>query len=168
MKAHVSQLGSPVRATCLDSWVFQPFRWCAGRLARWMPTGRVTAMAFFLGASAGGAVLPRGAVEPAACVSHSTAGVRPYRYWNGLASSRSAAHSPPSTARRGRHLVVDRSGLPVVVAFSAANAHDSLALHPLIALIPLIRGRRGPWRRRPAKFHRDKGYGSYLRRWLRE
>jgi transposase len=64
---------------------------------------------------------------------------------------------------------VDRSGLPVAVAISAANTHDSLALQPLIASIPPVRSRPGPRRRLPAKLHGDKGYDyDYLRRWLRE
>ncbi|MFF8868428.1 IS5 family transposase [Streptomyces sp. NPDC015139] len=80
----------------------------------------------------------------------------------------------PNPTDRGKsgskiHLVVDRSGLPVAVAISAANTHDSLALQPLIASIPPVRSRRGPRRRRPAKLHADKGYDySHLRRWLRE
>lgn len=49
----------------------------------------------------------------------------------------------PNPTDRGRngskiHLVTDRSGLPVAVAISAANTHDSLALKPLAALIPPI------------------------------
>ncbi|MFJ3498479.1 IS5 family transposase [Streptomyces sp. NPDC086091] len=67
------------------------------------------------------------------------------------------------------HLVVDRAGLPVSVAISAANTHDSLALQPLVMGIPPVRSPRGPRRRRPAKLHGDKGYDyPYLRRWLRE
>jgi transposase len=64
---------------------------------------------------------------------------------------------------------VDRSGLPISVAISAANTHDSVALQPLIAAIPPVRSRRGPRRRRPAKLHGDKGYDyAHLRQWLRE
>ncbi|MFJ5525265.1 IS5 family transposase [Streptomyces sp. NPDC093249] len=80
----------------------------------------------------------------------------------------------PNPTDRGKngskiHLVTDRSGLPVAVAISAANTHDSLALQPLVASIPPIRSRRGPRRRRPAKLHADKGYDyPHLRRWLRE
>ncbi|WP_353620266.1 transposase [Streptosporangium nondiastaticum] len=80
----------------------------------------------------------------------------------------------PTPTDRGKngskiHLVTDRSGLPVAVAVSAANTHDSLALQPLIASIPPVRSRRGPRRRRPDKLHGDKGYDyPYLRRWLRE
>ncbi|MFF1716276.1 IS5 family transposase [Streptomyces sp. NPDC058268] len=80
----------------------------------------------------------------------------------------------PNPTDRGKsgskiHLVVDRSGLPVAVAISAANTHDSLALQPLIASIPPVRSRRGSRRRRPAKLHGDKGYDyAHLRRWLRE
>ena len=80
----------------------------------------------------------------------------------------------PNPTDRGKlgskiHLVVDRAGLPVSVAISAANTHDSLALQPLVMGIPPVRSRRGPRRRRPEKLHGDKGYDyPYLRRWLRE
>lgn len=80
----------------------------------------------------------------------------------------------PNPTDRGKegskiHLIVDRSGLPVSVAISAANTHDSLALQPLVMGIPPVRSPRGPRRRRPAKLHGDQGYDyPYLRRWLRQ
>ncbi len=79
----------------------------------------------------------------------------------------------PSPVDRGKkgskiHLVTERTGLPLAIAISAANTHDSLALQPLIRSIPPIRSRRGPRRRRPAKLHVDKGYGyPHLRTFLR-
>jgi transposase len=65
-------------------------------------------------------------------------------------------------------VLIDRNGLPLAVAVSAANTHDSLALIPLVQAIPAIRSRRGPRRRRPDKLHADKGYDyDHLRIWLR-
>jgi transposase len=69
----------------------------------------------------------------------------------------------PSPVDRGKpgskiHVLSDRAGLPLAVAVSAANTHDSLSLQPLIAAVPAVRSRRGPRRRRPAKLHADKGY----------
>jgi transposase len=65
-------------------------------------------------------------------------------------------------------VLTDAAGLPLAVATSAANTHDSLALIPLGQAIPAIRSRRGPRRRRPAKLHADKGYDyPHLRAWLR-
>jgi hypothetical protein len=65
-------------------------------------------------------------------------------------------------------VLTDATGLPLAVAVSAANTHDSLALIPLVQAIPAIRSRRGPRRRRPAKLHGDKGYDyPHLRAWLR-
>jgi transposase len=65
-------------------------------------------------------------------------------------------------------VLTDAAGLPLAVATSAANTHDSLALIPLVQAIPAIRSRRGPRRRRPAKLHADKGYDyEHLRGWLR-
>jgi Transposase DDE domain len=55
-------------------------------------------------------------------------------------------------------VLTDAGGLPLAVAVSTANTHDSLALIPLVQAIPAIRSRRGPRRRRPGKLHADKGY----------
>jgi transposase len=66
------------------------------------------------------------------------------------------------------HVLTDATGLPLAVAVSAANTHDSLALIPLVQAIPGIHSRRGPRRRRPDKLHADKGYDyQHLRDWLR-
>ncbi len=54
-------------------------------------------------------------------------------------------------------MLTDAAGLPLAVAVSAANTHDSLALIPLVQAIPAVRSRRGPRRRRPAKLHARLG-----------
>ena len=65
-------------------------------------------------------------------------------------------------------MLTDAGGLPLAVAVSAANTHDSLALIPLVQAIPAVRSRRGPRRRRPTRPHADKGYDyPHLRAWLR-
>ena len=65
-------------------------------------------------------------------------------------------------------MLTDRNGLPLAVAVSAANTHDSLVLIPLVQSIPAIRSPRGRRRRRPDKLHADKGYDyPHLRAWLR-
>ncbi|GAA2697063.1 hypothetical protein GCM10010412_091680 [Nonomuraea recticatena] len=64
------------------------------------------------------------------------------------------------------HVITERTGLPISVAISAANTHDSLALEPLARGVPPIRSRRGPRRRRPGKLHGDKGYYPHLRAFL--
>lgn len=64
-------------------------------------------------------------------------------------------------------MLTDATGLPLAVAVSAANTHDSLGLMPLVQAVPAVRSRRGPRRRRPAKLHADKGYDyEHLRAWL--
>ncbi len=84
------------------------------------------------------------------------------------------AHTGPSPVDLGKngstlHLLTDAFGLPVAVAVSGANTHDSNALQPLVRAIPAVTSRRGPRRRKPAKLHADKGYDyTHLRRWLRE
>ena len=45
-------------------------------------------------------------------------------------------------------MLTDAGGLPLAVAVSAANTHDSLALIPLVQAVPAVRSRRGPRRRR--------------------
>lgn len=84
------------------------------------------------------------------------------------------AHTGPNPVDRGKngsklHLLTDASGLPLAVALSGANTHDSNALASLVQAIPAVRSRRGPRRRKPAKLHADKGYDyDHLRQWLRE
>jgi transposase len=58
------------------------------------------------------------------------------------------------------HVLSDAQGIPLAVAVSGANMHDSLALKPLILGIPAVRSRRGPRRRRPVKLRVDKAYFS--------
>ncbi|MDL4819312.1 IS5 family transposase [Actinomadura sp. OS1-43] len=71
----------------------------------------------------------------------------------------------PNPVDRGKkgsklHVLSDAAGLPLVVAVSAANVHDSQALKPLLMALPAIRSRRGPRRRRPVKVRADKAYNS--------
>jgi IS5 family transposase len=80
----------------------------------------------------------------------------------------------PNAVDRGKngskvHVLSDAAGIPLVVAVSAANTHDSQLLQPMVCALPAIRSRRGPRRRRPAKLRADKGYDSNRHRtWLRE
>jgi transposase len=80
----------------------------------------------------------------------------------------------PNPVDRGKpgskiHVLCDRNGLPLAVAVTAANTHDSNALEPLVQAVPAIRSRRGPRRRRPAKLHADKAYDyPHLRTMLRQ
>ena len=92
------------------------------------------------------------------------------------AGQKGGEQTGPNPADRGKpgskyHLVVDRNGIPLAVRLSAANAHDSTQLLPLVDAIPPIigpRGRPGRPRKRPAKLHADKAYDSSdLRRALR-
>jgi IS5 family transposase len=60
-----------------------------------------------------------------------------------------------------RHLVVDRTGIPLAVTISGANVHDSRMLEASIDAIPALRQpqrRRGRPRQRPTKLHADRGY----------
>jgi hypothetical protein len=69
----------------------------------------------------------------------------------------------PNPVDRGKpgskiHVLTDRNGLPLSLAVSAENLHDSQAFEPLLQGIPKVRSRRGPRRRKPAKVHADKAY----------
>nr|WP_212732811.1 IS5 family transposase [Streptomyces sp. TP-A0874] len=71
----------------------------------------------------------------------------------------------PNPVDRGKkgsklHALSDAQGIPLAVAVSGANLHDSQAFKPLILAIPDIRSRRGPRRRRPVKIRADKAYFS--------
>ncbi|WP_407921568.1 IS5 family transposase [Actinomadura soli] len=80
----------------------------------------------------------------------------------------------PNPVDRGKkgsklHVLSDAAGLPLVVAVSAANVHDSQAFKPLFMALPAIRSRRGPRRRRPVKARADKAYHSAEHlAWLRQ
>src|SRR3712207_4738007 len=57
-----------------------------------------------------------------------------------------------------RHLVVDRSGIPLSVTHSAANVHDSKVLEEAVDAIEPIHKPRGRPRKRPNKLHAEKAY----------
>ncbi|WP_435847772.1 IS5 family transposase [Streptomyces fumanus] len=79
----------------------------------------------------------------------------------------------PNPVDRGKkgskiHLITERTGLPLSIGISAANTHDSQGLELVRGILPSVRSRRGPRRRRPAKLHEDKGYDyDHLGKWLR-
>jgi hypothetical protein len=54
----------------------------------------------------------------------------------------------------------EAQGIPLAVAVSSANVHDSQAFKPLLLGLPAIRSRRGPRRRRPVTVRADKAYYS--------
>ena len=68
------------------------------------------------------------------------------------------------------HLVTDGSGLPLAVALSAGQAHESQYVEPVLnaVRIPRRTGTGGRARRRPRTVAGDKGYSyPHIRRWLR-
>ncbi|MFE5729580.1 IS5 family transposase [Streptomyces sp. NPDC056528] len=80
----------------------------------------------------------------------------------------------PNPVDRGKkgsklHVPSEAQGIPLAIAVSGANIHDSQALKTLVRAIPAVRSRRGPCRRRPGKLRADKAYFSadHLT-WLRE
>lgn len=79
--------------------------------------------------------------------------------------------NPTDRGKRGStyHLVCDAAGLPLAVAVTGANRHDSMLIEPMLDALPAVQHRRGRPRRRPDKLHADKGYDNrrvrtYLRR----
>ncbi len=63
-------------------------------------------------------------------------------------------------------MLSETRGIPLAVAVSVANAHDSQAFKPLILGIPAVRARRGLCRWRPGRIRAEKAYYS-AERWLR-
>ncbi|MCX5309790.1 IS5 family transposase [Streptomyces sp. NBC_00154] len=89
----------------------------------------------------------------------------------GLRGGSLTGPNPVDRGKKGSklHVLSDAQGIPLAVAMSGANMHDSLALKPLIRGIPAVRSRRGPRRRRPVKLRADKAYFSAEHlAWLRE
>jgi transposase len=81
----------------------------------------------------------------------------------------------PNPTDRGKngtkyHLLVTADGLPLAVAISGANRHDSVLVEPILDRLPPVKGvGRGRPRRRPVKLHADKGYdNNRVRRYLRQ
>jgi transposase len=55
-------------------------------------------------------------------------------------------------------VLVDAGGIPLALALTPANVHDSIMLEPVLDAVPPVRQCAGRPRRRPGKLHADKGY----------
>ena len=78
--------------------------------------------------------------------------------------------SPVDRRRPGskHHALVDGSSLPLAVALTGGNRHDSTRLIELVDAVPAVRGRRGRPRRRPDQLATDRAYDAkQLRHQLR-
>jgi transposase len=80
----------------------------------------------------------------------------------------------PNPVDRGKngtkyHLLVTADGLPLAVAITGANRHDSMLVEPILDQLRPVKGTgRGRPRRRPVKLHADKAYDNRrVRRYLR-
>jgi len=80
----------------------------------------------------------------------------------------------PNPTDRGKngskyHLLVTADGLPLAIAVTGANRHDSMLVEPILdRLRPVKVPGRGRPRRRPVKLHADKAYDNRrVRRYLR-
>lgn len=63
------------------------------------------------------------------------------------------------------HVLSDAAGLPLRVAISAANTHDSLALKPMLAHFHL-KHHTHTADSKPKRLHADKAYDvPHLRKW---
>ncbi|MGV9261316.1 IS5 family transposase [Streptomyces sp. NPDC003703] len=83
----------------------------------------------------------------------------------GVRAKLGGAPTGPNPVDRGKkgselHVLSEARGIPLTIAVSGANTHDSQALKPLTRGIPAIRSRRGPRRRRPVRLRADKAYFS--------
>ena len=50
--------------------------------------------------------------------------------------------------------------LPLAVAVTGANRHDSMLIEPMLDALPAVQHRRGRPRRRPDRLYADKGYDN--------
>ena len=53
---------------------------------------------------------------------------------------------------------MDARGVPLALAVTGANRHDSMVFEQLVDAVPAVRGLPGRPRCRPDKLHADKGY----------
>ena len=86
-------------------------------------------------------------------------------------AGRDTGANPTDRGKLGtkHHRLADRNGLPLAMALSGANTHDSQVFIPLFDAAPAIMGKRGWPHCCPCKLHADKGYNyrfcrAYLRR----
>ena len=87
-------------------------------------------------------------------------GVHGQRVGCGQKGGEATGPNPTDRGRPGRkrHLVTDRTGLPLAFLLTGANTHDSVPLAELLDAVVPVPGRRGRPRRRPDKLHADKAY----------
>jgi transposase len=100
-------------------------------------------------------------------------GTRLFRlgFYPGKKGGNKVGKNPTDKGKAGskRHLVSDRSGIPLAVMTSAANVHDSMLFEELVDAIEPIKRPRGRPRKRPKKLHADKAYDDKkCKRTLRE
>jgi IS5 family transposase len=91
------------------------------------------------------------------------AGIAGQRQRTGSRGGEQTGKDPTNRGKLGtkRHVVVERTGLPLSIILSATNVHDSKALEEVVDALPPLRQphhRRGRPRQRPNKLHADKGY----------
>lgn len=82
------------------------------------------------------------------------------RHSGGKKGGEATGPNPTDKGKPGskHHFLVDRQGIPLSFALTAANVHDSRVFEELLDRIPPIPGPRGRPRFRPEKLHADKGY----------
>jgi transposase len=57
-----------------------------------------------------------------------------------------------------RHILTERSGLPLATLLTGANRHDSAVFEEVLDAVPPIKQPTGRRRKRPGKVHADKAY----------
>jgi transposase len=79
------------------------------------------------------------------------------RFWGALTGP-----NPTDRGKNGskRHLVCDGQGIPLAIAHTGANVHDSQKAIPLIDAIPPIKQPRGAPRKRPSQAFADTAYDA--------
>src|SRR5512147_1807722 len=82
------------------------------------------------------------------------------RFCSGQKGGELTGPNPTDRGKPGskRHVLVDANGLPLAVALTPANGHDSIMLAPVLDAVPPIRQCAGRPCKRPRKLYADKGY----------
>jgi transposase len=97
-------------------------------------------------------------------------GVRGQRQCPRKGGGQATGKNPTDRAKPGtkHHVVTEATGIPLAAGLTGADRPDGTVFEPLVETVPPIKQPNGYRRKRPKKFHADKGYDSRrCRRYLR-
>ena len=98
------------------------------------------------------------------------AGQRGQRQRPGQGGGQATGKNPTDRGKPGtkHHVVTEARGIPLAAGLTGAERPDETVFEPLVECIEPIKQPNGRRRKRPKKFHADKGYDvRHCRRYLR-